>query len=119
LEFIPAGEAQDSGKYYNLRAEAWATAGRMFCDGDVQLHYEDDVLDGQLSTPTYKFRGGRILVEDKAEIKERLRRSPDRGDCYVIGLWSLPFLPDEPTVPVKRRRPAWMNSETVTNPMAM
>jgi len=116
VEFLPAAKAKDDAKYYNLRAEAWATAGRMFCEGDVQLHHADDVLGGQLATPTYKFRAGRVLVEEKAEIKKILRRSPDRGDCYVIGLWGLQFASAEPVV--KKKRSRWA-PEPVMNPMAM
>ena len=76
-------------RHHNLRAEAFSLAGKMFCDGDIQLHHEDAQLDGELLTPTYKFRNGRILIEKKEEIKKRLGRSPDRADAYVMGLWAL------------------------------
>jgi hypothetical protein len=37
----------------------------------------------------------RILLEPKRETKKRLGRSPDRGDCYVIGVWGSQFVPEE------------------------
>ena len=64
----------------------------MFAGGDVQLRTDDTQLKGQLSTPVYAFRNGKILIEPKADIKKRLGRSPDRADCYVNGLWALQFV---------------------------
>ena len=55
----------------------------MFADGDVELADIDQKLRGQLCTPTYEFRNGRILIESKADIKKRLGNSPDRADAYV------------------------------------
>jgi hypothetical protein len=49
-------------------------------------------LKGQLATPTYAFRNGKILIESKAEIKKRLGNSPDRADAYVNGLYALQFV---------------------------
>jgi hypothetical protein len=50
---------------------------------------------GQLTTPTYEYRDGRILIESKAEIKKRLGNSPDRADAYVNGLYALQFVDGE------------------------
>ncbi|MBW2647560.1 MAG: hypothetical protein JRE23_15575 [Deltaproteobacteria bacterium] len=87
-----AGKSSDPEKYYNLRSEIWCGAGDMFADGDVQLKNLEPSLRGQLSTPTYDFRNGRILIEPKASIKKRLGRSPDRADAYVNGLYALQFV---------------------------
>ena len=64
----------------------------MFAAGDVQLRTNDTQLKGQLSTPVYAFRNGKILIEPKADIKKRLGRSPDRADAYVNGLYALQFV---------------------------
>jgi len=77
-------------KFYNVRAEAWWKASQGFCDGDVCLDYDDDQLHRDLSAPHYDFRGKKIIVEKKQDIKDRLGRSPDRGDAYVMGLYALP-----------------------------
>jgi len=96
VPFSPQGKADDHNRYYNLRAEAWSLTAKTLARGEVQLAMKTNtmspndkiLLRTQLCTPTYKFRAGKTLVEPKAEIKQRLGRSPDRGDCWVIGIWS-------------------------------
>ncbi|MHC5083863.1 MAG: hypothetical protein ACYTET_08010, partial [Planctomycetota bacterium] len=63
-----------------------------FAGSDVELKNIDVKLKGQLTTPTYEFRNGKILIESKADIKKRLGCSPDRADCYVNGLYGLQFV---------------------------
>jgi len=87
-----AGASSSPEKYYNLRAEMWHKAGEMFESSSVALRWTDPILRGQLTVPGYSYRGGRILVEPKDNIKKRLSRSPDRGDAYVMGLHALRFL---------------------------
>jgi len=48
-----------------------------------------DKLRKELITPTYDFRNGRILIESKDDIKQRLGYSPDHADCYVMGVYGL------------------------------
>lgn len=90
-----AGRSAEPEKYYNLRSEIWCGAADMFADGDVELKNVEPQLRGQLATPTYEFRNGRILIESKADIKQRLGRSPDRADAYVNGLYALQFVDGE------------------------
>ena len=82
-----ASKPTDDVHYYNLRAEIYDTAAQMLQEGDVDLSWNDEVLRSQLCTPTYLFRGSKMLVEPKEDIKKRLLRSPDRGDCYTMGLY--------------------------------
>jgi phage terminase large subunit len=89
-------------KYYNLRAEMWDTAAQALQRGDVDwtslagwMSPADlNLLLGQLCTPKYDFRAGRVLIEAKEDIKARLGRSPDRGDTAVMGLYILPRIPE-------------------------
>lgn len=90
-----AERAMDYHKYYNLRAEVWCTAGDMFAAGDVVFNSNDRDLIGQLCSPRYEFRNGKILIEPKDSIKKRLGRSPDRADAYVNGLYVMQFLDGE------------------------
>ena len=46
-------------------------------------------LRSQLTSICYDFRNGKILIEPKDKIKERLGRSPDEADCYVMGVWAV------------------------------
>jgi hypothetical protein len=88
-------EGKPHFKYGNVRAEAWDTAARCLCDGT----FEDSncmlvtrnmyqLLRDQLCQPTYHFKGTKLYVEKKTEIKKRLGRSPDHGDTYVMALWA-------------------------------
>lgn len=99
--FCPQGAADDPEHFVNLRAEAWNHAACMMalgifdeehnvlftCDG----MYEQ--LREQLCWPKYRFRSGKTLIESKADIKARMGgKSPDHGDCYMIGLWGQRFV---------------------------
>ena len=95
LQYNPAGKSSNSAKYYNLRAEAWDMAAKCLNTGIMpesncllSCRNMYQLLEEQLCTPTYKFRGERLLVEAKADIKKRLGRSPDHADAYVIALWA-------------------------------
>ena len=89
IPFNSSSKAEDAESYYNLRAEAWMVASKLFSEGKVKLSFSDPRLKRQLVIPTYSFRNGRILVEDKADIKKRLGSSPDWADCYIMGLWAM------------------------------
>lgn len=48
----------------------------------------NDLLTGDLTAPTHRtLSGGRILVEAKSEIGERLGRSTDYGDAVCMAYW--------------------------------
>jgi len=88
IEFNSAA-SQEKEKYYNLRAEAWFKASKDFSEHKIRLTLPNTTLRKQLVIPTYSFRNGRILVEDKKDIKKRLGgSSPDWADCYIMGLWA-------------------------------
>ncbi len=90
-----ASKSEEPEKYYNLRSEIWCKAADMFADGDIQLKNAEHRLAGQLCTPRYEFRNGKILIEAKADIKKRLGNSPDRADAYVNGIYALDFVEGE------------------------
>jgi len=87
-----SGSADNAYRYFNRRAEAWCTAGDMFAGGDVMFRPKDIHLKGQLCTPRYDFRNGKILIESKDSIKKRLGKSPDRADAYINGLYALQYV---------------------------
>jgi len=88
IEFNGASKADDNKKYYNKRAEAYWEAGRLFSDNRVSIP-EDNILMSQLTGTNYLISNGRILMDDKEEIKKRIGRSPDRSDAVVMGLYAL------------------------------
>ena len=87
-----ASRSEEPETYYNLRSQIWCKAADAFAGGDIELKNSDVRLKGQLTTPTYAFRNGKILIESKSEIKKRLGNSPDRADAYVNGLYALQFV---------------------------
>jgi phage terminase large subunit len=84
---IVSSEKATVERYYNLRAQMWDEVARQFSDGAIALASDDFRLHNQLCTPCYKFKGGKMAVEEKDEIKKRLNCSPDRADAYVQGAW--------------------------------
>lgn len=108
LTYTPQGEASEPDKYYNCRAEAWSKTAKVLCSGIIDKdsncfvaltkHGEgdnyglDDTMRGQLCTPHYKWVRGKIVIEPKEDIKDRLGRSPDHADAYVIAVWAWPYI---------------------------
>ncbi len=87
-----ASRSSNQKQYGNLRAEMWERAAKELSEGDIALTFADLKFDGQLTTPTYKYRGARLYVEDKKEIKKRLNASPDRAEAWIFGLHALRIL---------------------------
>lgn len=112
IVFTPQGKAVQDQVFYNLRAEAWDKAAKMFQSGLTDRHTSTIMtchtmyreLREQLTWPRYNFRAQRTLVEDKESIKERCGRSPDDADCYVIGLWALDKVAPSSYLDYTRRR---------------
>lgn len=81
---------QSNLPFYNKRAEAWwrmreALDPQQQGGSAVELP-DDPVLRADLTTPTWELRTGKIVVESKEDIRERLGRSPDKGDAVVLAL---------------------------------
>lgn len=83
-------------EFYNLRAQMWWTLRRDLQRGRIALP-PDPVLHRELVVPTWETRNGRIIVEPKEKIRERLGRSPDRADAVVLWNWvrARPLPPEE------------------------
>lgn len=122
LVYTPQGESSRPDIYYNCRAEAWSDTAKVLCSGVIDKDSNcfvaitkngegdnygmDDVMRGQLCTPHYKWRKGKIVIEPKEDIKDRLGRSPDHGDAYVIAVWAWPYIsmPSKPESARHRKR---------------
>lgn len=70
-------------KFYNRRAEMiWAVSDWVKDGG--WLPAADILIGDELTAPTYNFKNGKVLIEEKAKIKEALGRSPDRADALAL-----------------------------------
>lgn len=80
---VPFGAAASNReKYENKRAEMWCEMAEWLREGSIP---DDPDLRMDLSAPQYKYsKNGRIVLESKADIKERLKRSPDGGDALAL-----------------------------------
>ena len=97
IQYNPAGAPREPEKYINMRAEAWDIAARALCEGMLPqsnslltMASSYITLETQLCVPTYKFKGAKMLVEAKEDIKKRLGRSPDHADTFIMALWAWP-----------------------------
>jgi len=75
--------------YANMRAEAAFVARDRGQDGKASINEKDQELIEDLFEDEYfENTRGRLQVIPKEEIKERLGRSPGRGDCWKMLQWA-------------------------------
>lgn len=75
--------------YQNMRAEAsFVTRDRGYA-GKCSINEKDKELIDDLTEEEYfKNKKGLLQIEDKTDLKDRLDRSPGRGDCYKMLQWA-------------------------------
>lgn len=88
-------EVQFSGKpidqrFFNKRTEIWWEMAEWVRRGG-KLPNDPD-LPRQLTAPTYSYQGGKIRLEEKDQIKERIGVSPDKADALAC-TFALPDMP--------------------------
>lgn len=69
-------------RYYNRRAEMWLEMADWVKAGGALPPVPE--LVAELTVPTYSFRSGKFILEDKDQIKERLGRSPNYADALAL-----------------------------------
>lgn len=90
------GERRDKSgrlKFRNVRAAAyWALREALDPEhGEGVCLPDDPELLADLCAPRYKVQPSGIQLEDKEDIKERIGRSPDKGDAVVLAWWTALF----------------------------
>jgi phage terminase large subunit len=76
-----SGKATDP-RFYNKRAEMhWLLAEWVRRGGALPPVPE---IVAELTAPTYSFKGGKLILEDKDQIKERIGRSPNYADALAL-----------------------------------
>lgn len=95
-----AGKAGEP-RYANKRAEMLFKACQAVKDGTALP--DDPLLLEEMTAHTYFFKKDALQVEEKAQVKEKIGRSPDRFDA--LGLtYAQPVLrqaPPEPPIPIR------------------
>lgn len=75
--------------FSNRRAEYYWTLAEKFETGEIYLMPDEngqppEDLMAELSDIRYEFRGNKIYIEEKKEMKKRLQKSPDRADSLML-----------------------------------
>jgi len=81
-----AGTSNPS-KYFNLRAEMFDNLAQMFKDHKIAIPADDDDLAYELAAIRVKYVGKEnniIQIESKQQLKDRLKRSPDKADALAL-----------------------------------
>ena len=84
----PCGSAWS---FYNLRAEMW---WRLRCVLNPDNNFlpslpKDNRLRSELLTPRWEMINGKVKIQSKDEIRERLGRSTDEGDAICLSLMNM------------------------------
>ena len=78
-------KAINEDRYFNKRAEMWSNANDWLKDENlVQLVKDDELLDDLCSVNKSYDSKGRLQLEPKEKVKERIGRSPDKADAFVL-----------------------------------
>jgi hypothetical protein len=74
----------DSYEFQNLRSQMWWQLREDVKNQEIHIPGDDEELLADLTAPRYEIVGDKkIKVESKDSIKQRLGRSPDKGDAVV------------------------------------
>lgn len=91
-------KASDPELYKNLKAEIWMNAQEMFRENLISLPDNDELIE-DLAAMRYSTNSkGQVQTEKKEDTKKRLGRSPDMGDCFVLGLYAIKGAGFEPVI---------------------
>lgn len=84
-----ASSTSNPDKWYNLRTEMYDKLAQMFIDHEIAIP-DDEELVSELATIRKKYVGKDNLivqVEPKSQIKDRLKRSPDKADALAMAMF--------------------------------
>lgn len=83
IAFKSSEKADNKAKYYNKRAELYHQASDAMKSGNLQVD-DDYVLMKQLNATRYETKNGRMIIEPKERIREKIGSSPDRADAWSL-----------------------------------
>lgn len=85
--FDGGSRAYDPDRYYNRRAEAYWEAREAMESGLVDLEELDEDLQAELLEVQFSVTStNKIKLEEKEKVKDRIGRSPNRADAFVMCL---------------------------------
>lgn len=81
------GKPDDKEHYWNRRAEMWMYAKKEAEEGREAIPNDKFLIEELLEVKYFFNRKGKIQIEKKEDIKERLGRSPNRADAWILNVW--------------------------------
>lgn len=100
LEVHFSGKADDP-RYFNKRSEMWFRMAE-WCKRGGAMPQLPELLK-ELSTPTYYFQDGKFRLEEKDQIKKRLKFSPNHADALSL-TFVMPDMPGENSIEGQKRK---------------
>lgn len=86
----PSGIDYDT--YFNYKSYAWFKASKDYFSERKCYLIDDPILTSQLSQVTFRFASnGKMQVTPKRLLKKKIGHSPDRAECYIMGIDALQF----------------------------
>lgn len=79
-----ATERSDEAEFGNLRDQLWWACREWLRTDTNAMLPPDESLIQELVTPTYNFKNGKIKIMDKDDMRDLLKRSPDRADALCL-----------------------------------
>jgi len=80
-------------QYQNLRAQAAFHAQSMMDQGLISLDDNEAAMEEAIAEKYFINLRGKMQIEEKADLKELIGRSPDRWDARKLGIWGMQFAP--------------------------
>ena len=80
-------------RYYNMRAYGWWNMAQGI-KGGAQLPLNCPGLVRQLTEVTYSYKQGKLIIEDKDQVKARIGESPNESDA-LAQTYMLPDMPGQ------------------------
>lgn len=82
---INVSESRSStGAFLNLRAELWQQVKEWFLARDCYMVPDDGMERDLLSIRAKNTSSGKLQIESKDAMRKRTKRSPDRGDAFML-----------------------------------
>jgi len=97
-------EELPSEKYYNKRSQMWMEGAETIAN-NVFVMPRDEKLWQELLAVKYEFRNGKMLIQDKSEIKDKIGRSTDDADAFLMMLYARKRAKPVIDVQVKKEEP--------------
>lgn len=86
--FKGSRKARDRDRFMNARAESWWALRDRLEAGEIMLPRDPELFDELLAVRWRASAGDKVRIESKDDMRDRIGRSPDRGDAVAMAMYS-------------------------------